>query len=65
MNITVKEYLEGKAKGKKVYTETWQGKMEVTGISDNDNSIWIYCGKENMGMGRSFMAHYNTILKVE
>jgi hypothetical protein len=63
--ITVKEYIEGKANGKKVFTVNAFGRQEVTGIRWPETNPWIVCGKENAGFGISYCVNYSDTLEVE
>ena len=63
--ITVKDYIEGKAEGKKVYTETAWGRKEVTSFRRFSDGPWIVCGKDNGGFGMSYAVCLDEKLYVE
>ena len=58
--ITVREYIDGAAKGRQVFIKTDHlGLIEVTGIRHPETDPWVICGHN------SFMVHYGTELLVE
>lgn len=64
-SITVRDYIQGKANGRKIYIKTFHGVEEVTGIRWPETNPWVVCGKSNAGFGFSYCVHYDTPLYVE
>lgn len=61
--ITVREYIDGAAKGCDTYINTFQGRKKVAYISNPETDPWVVTG-EGLNTA-SWCVHYGDILEVE
>lgn len=61
--ITVREYIDGAAKGCDAYINTFQGRKKVAYIRNPESDPWVVTGTELDQA--SWCVHYGTILEVE